>query len=178
VEDSLGGPAVVQGVVEDALVNPITGQNPRLELVFPGGERELSGEAVAIKDQSIGGNSGDLTQPCIGQIGVEEALNPLVGGWKVVFEKTVFLTEVPNEIPGEFQGLVLGFWCLTGRLTQGGQLHIENADQLATNLGILVVVFQTEIALGLHLELLIDGINSPRMYRKIDQWSKDGVAFP
>ena len=78
VEHPGGGAAVVRGVVQHAVDEPVAGQQRGGEAVAVEGQRQLAGQARLIEDERAPGELGQLLDP--GQVVVEERLDASVRG--------------------------------------------------------------------------------------------------
>ena len=87
VEDTLGGAAIVQGIVQHPVDQSITAQVFRGELVGPDGQRQCPGQPGLIQHEGLSGQlrggSGSL------QVGIQECLNAAINRGKPVREPPV-----------------------------------------------------------------------------------------
>ena len=106
VEDALGGAAVVDRVVEHAVVEAVAGDQLVLVPVPVEREAQLAGEAVLVEDERLGGEALDLAGRRACRL-VEVVLDPPVGGAEVVRQEPGLLAVAGEEVAGEVEDVLV-----------------------------------------------------------------------
>ena len=104
VEDALGGAAVVDRVVQHAVVEAVAGDQLVLVAVAVEREAQLAGEAVLVEDEGLGGEADGAGRAL--EL-VEVVLDPAVGGAEVVGQEPGLLAVAGEEVAGEVEDVLV-----------------------------------------------------------------------
>ena len=124
-----GGAAVAAGVVQNAVLDAVGGDDLAGEGVAVGGEREFTGDAVTVKDDCATGEAERVGgADDVREVAVEELLDALVGGAAVVLQEPRLLIEVGEQTAGEGDEF-LPVNAVSDRLSMRGEFEVDVPEQ-------------------------------------------------
>jgi hypothetical protein len=130
VKNALRSAAVVLRVVEDAVVDPVAGDDFVLPVVALHRQRQLARQTIAIENERLARQTDELLEAEAGELRVEEILDALIGRAEVAAEEARLLSVASEEIAGQVNELLVAL-VVGDRKTHGGNLEHDHAHQRA-----------------------------------------------
>ncbi len=125
MKDPFGGPPVVFGIMEHAILHAVAFDDIRVEFIFVLGQGEGAGQTVPVQGKAVGGEPVVRALDAVfGEKGFEVVVNMLIHRTQVIGQQPVFGFGGGQETVAEFQEGIVGA-VAENRLIQGGQFDVD-----------------------------------------------------